>query len=127
MNMQAIYPDDFAKMLLERVGQKYQPSNGTEGECFRAAWCEQCARDKAMNGEKDFDSCDESELCSIVINTMAWDVDDEEYPREWQYGKDGQPCCTAFIPAGEPIPPSPDLHTIDMFDSAAISAAKEKA
>lgn len=34
MHAQTIYPDSFAKMLLERAGQKYQPSNGTEGECF---------------------------------------------------------------------------------------------
>lgn len=122
MNTQAIYPNDFAKELMDRAGESYQPSNGTEGDCFRSAWCEQCARDKHLNGQKDWDLCDESEICMIVLNTMAYNIGDAEYPKEWIYGKDGQPCCTAFIAVGDPIPPEPDTHTLDMFDRAALSS-----
>lgn len=115
MNSQAIYPDDFAKMLLERVGEKYRPSNGSEGAFFHEAWCCECARDKAMREGENYDDCDDNEVCAIIGKTFAFDVEDEEYPKEWQYGKDGQPCCTAFAPAGSPIPPPPDTLTIDMF------------
>lgn len=37
---------------------------------------------------------------------------DAEYPAEWQYDKTGQPCCTAFVPAGEPIPTPLCPHTM---------------
>lgn len=117
MSTQGIYPDDFADMCKDSAGEPYQPSNGTEGDCFRSMWCEQCARDKHLNGQKDWDLCDESEVCQIVLMTMAYSVGDKEYPREWQYGSDGQPCCTAFIPVGETIPPPPDEQTIDMFQA----------
>lgn len=113
--MQAIYPDSFAKLLLERAGQKYQPSNGTEGECFFDAWCRQCARDRSMREGDNVDDCDDGEVCKIIGDTMAFSPEDEEYPKEWQYGKDGQPCCTAFVQAGQAIPPERDTYTIDMF------------
>lgn len=113
--MRTIYPDDFAKMLLGRAGQKYQPSNGTEGECFYEAWCCQCAKDKAMREGADYDECDDDQVCKIIADTMAYSPDDDDYPKEWIYGKDGQPCCTAFVEAGKPIPQERDPFTIDMF------------
>lgn len=116
MAEQGIYPDDFAKMLMDRAGQKYQPSNGTEGECFFDSWCRQCARDRSMREGDDFDDCDDDEVCGIIANTMAYNPEDEEYPKEWQYGENGQPRCTAFVPAGQPVPPPRDEHTIDMFN-----------
>ncbi|CAG9169903.1 hypothetical protein [Cupriavidus pinatubonensis] len=116
MGVQTIYPENFAKMLLERAGQKYQPSNGTEGECFFDAWCRQCARDRSMREGDNVDDCDDNERCDIIANTMACSPEDEEYPKEWTYDKNGQPCCTAFVPAGQPIPAPRDVYTIDMFD-----------
>jgi len=110
-----IYPTDFAAMLVDRAGEKYQPSNGTEGECFFASWCNQCARDKSMNGEKDWDDCAPNEICLIISNSMAYSPSDPEYPIEWQYGKDGQPCCTAFTPKDSPIPEPRCEHTADIF------------
>lgn len=119
MTTQAIYPDSFAKMLLERVGQKYQPSNGTEGECFFDNWCRQCARDRSMREGDNVDDCDDNEVCKIIADTMAYSPEDPEYPPQWQYGKDGQPCCTAFVPAGQEIPAERDTRTIDMFEERA--------
>lgn len=116
MHAQTIYPDSFAKMLLEWAGQKYQPSNGTEGECFFEAWCRQCARDRSMREGDIPDECDDNEVCRIIADTMTYSPEDAEYPNEWQYGKNGQPCCTAFVPAGQPIPAPRDVHTIDMFE-----------
>ncbi|MDB5777549.1 MAG: hypothetical protein JWP38_3682 [Herbaspirillum sp.] len=123
MITRAIYPAEWAEMLIEDAGKKYQPSNGTEGEIFFSSWCSECARDKSMREGADIDECDDSERCDIIGKTMAYYVEDEEYPKEWQYGKDGQPCCTAFIPAGDPIPALPDMHTVDMFKDQPIEGS----
>ena len=70
-----------------------------------------------MREGDDFFECDDSELCTIIADTMCYDIEDEKYPKEWTYDKDGHPCCTAFVHAGDSIPwPRCDL-TIDMFDS----------
>jgi hypothetical protein len=111
----SIYPAAWADMTKERAGQKYRPSNGTEGEIFMGCWCCQCARDKAMSEGCVFDECDDNERCDIIANTMAFNVEDDEYPKEWTYGQDGQPCCTAFVPAGDPIPLPRCTATPDMF------------
>lgn len=113
---QAIYPPSMADMMKARAGEKYQPSNGTEGDSFFWAWCRHCQRDKAMHEGVDFDDCDDNELCGIIADTMAFNVEDEKYPKEWRYGKDGQPCCTAFVPAGDPILPPRCDRTVDMFE-----------
>lgn len=102
-----IYPDRLAEMLKARAGEKYRPSNGTEGDCFFAAWCRNCQRDKAMR-----------EGCDIIANTMCHDIEDEQYPQEWQIGADGQPCCTAFVPDGQPLPIPRCTMTQDMFGEA---------
>lgn len=118
MNSYKIYPADFAAITAKCAGKKYQPSNGTEGELFISGWCGECARDKAAREGEPLEECDDNEVCDIIGRTFAHDVNDPEYPVEWQYGKDGQPCCTAFVPAGQPIPPTKDEFTVDMFGGA---------
>lgn len=81
-----IYVPEHAAMLVDQAGEKWRPSNGTEGEIFTNSWCGQCKRN--MPG-----------LCSILAATMVYDEASEHYPSEWQYGDDGQPKCTAFEPA----------------------------
>lgn len=110
-----IFPKELADRLKARAGEKYQPSNGTEGEYFFESWCCHCARDKAMREGADFDECDDNEKCEIIALTMAFKPTDAEYPPEWQYDKNGQPCCTAFVPAGEAVPTPRCAHTADMF------------
>jgi len=99
----AIYPVEWAALTKERNGEKYRPSNGTEGVIFFAAWCCKCQRDKSMREGEDFDECDDNELCPIIADTMTYDVEDEKYPNEWQYDKNGQPCCTAYVCFGDVI------------------------
>lgn len=65
----------------------YQPTNGTEAEFFMSSWCYRCAL---------LDD-DEGDGCRIVAMTMAFSIGDPEYPREWRYGEDGEPMCTAFV------------------------------
>lgn len=63
-------------------GTPYRPSNGQEGDIFMSGHCQKCVRD-------------ENQDCPIIANSMAFEVGDENYPREWQW-RDGQPTCTAF-------------------------------
>lgn len=95
-------------------GAPYRPSNGTEGLCFIAGWCEHCARDLEMNGTKRTEDCGDEDWCEILGRSFR---SDEPLP-EWIYGEDGQPKCTAFIPFGEPIPAPKDTLTIDMFEDS---------
>jgi hypothetical protein len=82
--MMGIYPQGLAALHAEAAGEKYRPANGTEGDFFRAEYCDQCQRHSYQAP------------CQICGSTFFLDVDDEEYPVEWQYGSDGQPMCTAF-------------------------------
>lgn len=116
--MSRVFTDDMAELAKAHAGEKYRPSNGTEGEMFYRAWCYRCQRDKAMSQGCDFDQCDDDDLCKIVGDTMAFDVDDPRYPIEWSYGPDGHPRCTAFVPAGEATPASRCERTMDLFGEA---------
>lgn len=53
--------------------RKYRPSNGTEGMCFIAEYCENCIHEKFMytNNEKD-------KKCNILSNTMIYDFEDDD-------------------------------------------------
>lgn len=79
-----IYPKDLADQLKNEAGKPYRPSNGTEGDIFEHAYCI---------------DCELYPVCEIPDATMFYDEDDPEYPVQWQYGTDGQPTCTAFVPA----------------------------
>lgn len=70
--------------------QKYRPSNGTEGCAFEAAWCADCKKEQPYR-----DTGEPSDGCHILANAYAFDIDDEQYPKEWV--EDGLgPRCTAF-------------------------------
>lgn len=80
----------FTRMLDAAEGVTlYQPSNGFEGEIFMGRWCEACTKDNLdpNTGEGG---------CPIIAYTMALDIDDPDYPREWRLDAEGAPTCTAF-------------------------------
>jgi len=91
------YDSELASKM--KPGEKYRPSNGSEGEAFMESWCAYCVRDKEWNGTLPAgkEATDE-DWCEIIGRTFAHDVSEPEYPIEWQYGEDGQPKCTAFVP-----------------------------
>ena len=91
MSDRGIYPDDLAERLQARAGKKYRPSNGTEGNIFQHNWCQDCKHDAAFRADPD-----RGEGCVIIAKALTFDIEDAEYPNEWQYGDDGQPRCTAF-------------------------------
>ena len=105
------FPADLAKLYVEQAGQPYQPSNGTEGEVFWSEWCYTCARDKAMREGANFEDCDDNERCDIIAASFRGEA------KEWVFGADGQPMCTAFHEFG-----TPELYrcpaTADMFGGA---------
>ncbi len=78
-----IYPTELAAMLVPKAGEKWRPSNGTEGEIFYDSWCANCIRETRRG-------------CPIQLDTMLYDVIDEQYPGAWRYGTNGQPECSSF-------------------------------
>ena len=95
----------------ERTGHPYRPSSGTEGMEFDARWCNHCTRDAEYRNDPD--NVDPSRGCQIIADTFAFEITDPKYPKEWIYGKDGTPCCTAFTT--DPTCPVRCDKTIDMF------------
>lgn len=112
-----IYPESWAALNVESAGQPYRPGNGTEGELFIDSWCAQCERDHGMMAGLPLEECDDNQICRIIADTYLFAVTDPKYPKEWQYGQDGQPRCTAHVPKGQPIPAPRDEQTIDLFPS----------
>lgn len=90
--------------------QSYRPSNGTEGCAFIAAWCGKCERDRPHREDADASGC------PILVDTMAYEIDDPSYPSEWVLDDSG-PRCTAFVEAGGSLPYRCS-STIDMFGGA---------
>jgi hypothetical protein len=75
---------------------------------FMAEWCAKCSL-------AHFD--DEDRACMINLRALAHDIDEPEYPAEWNYSNGGVPQCTAFT-TGDPKEPRCDC-TLDMFDPPA--------
>ena len=73
----------------EAAGEPYRPSNGMEGMMFMEQFCDRCVSDKAFR-EGTGDSCE------IVCNTLVYDTEDPEYPKEWVRDSNGEPTCTKF-------------------------------
>lgn len=111
-----IYPESWAAMCVDRAGAKYRPGNGVEGGCFIESWCGNCERDHGMLKGLPLEKCDDNHVCDIIARTYELDINDPDYPTEWQYGADGQPRCHAFVEAGQPIRVKDEL-TLDLFES----------
>lgn len=88
--------------------QKYRPSNGTEGAWFHGEFCFKCRKHS------------EEKPCQILGKTFIYDVEDKEYPRQWQRHEDGGVLCTAFVDKLVKVAKKPvrDDITIDMFGGA---------
>ena len=86
-----------------KPGEKYRPSNGTEGVGFMEIFCMECERDRLFWAE-------EGDGCAIAARSMAFDVEDEMYPVEWTYDAEGRPVCTAFVPLGDRLPTDRELE-----------------
>lgn len=84
------------------MSEPYRPSNGTDGCIFMAQFCDRCARHTDDNP------------CQILGRMFAFDLKDEEYPKEIQRDEHG-PKCTSFCTEIEEFTERcPD--TLDMFN-----------
>lgn len=69
------------------MSKPYRPSNGTEGDFFMAEFCFRCGRDT------------EEKPCKLLGNSLAYEIGDPEYPKEWITDEEGSRC-TAFTLEG---------------------------
>jgi len=72
--------------IKELANKPYRPSNGSEGDWFQGVFCEKCI----------FDDYENDIYCDILGDSMAFNIDDKEYPKEWVYDNSGRPICTKF-------------------------------
>lgn len=72
----------------------YRPSNGTEGEGFLDRFCHECARDGYTDAHPE-------RGCQILARSLAHQIGEPGYPREWVRRADdviGRSArCTAFV------------------------------
>lgn len=73
------------------MAKKYLPSNGTEGELFMHKYCSQCIHEKWVHTQRESDK-----KCDILSRTFYLDINDPDYPEEWQYKESGEPTCTKY-------------------------------
>lgn len=69
--------------------RKYRPSNGTEGIEFESNFCGQCIH-----------QCPDPEVgknCDISMRAFFHEINEPEFPLEWQYDATGNPTCTAYV------------------------------
>jgi len=69
-------------------GEKYRPSNGTEGMWFMENHCDQCIHQHP--------DPDHPMQCDLIMRSMCYDQKDKEYPEEWTYTEAGEPTCTKY-------------------------------
>ena len=115
MKGREMYPKDLAEKFIGSK-EKYRPSNGAEGEMFCEMFCYQC-KHWVLNGATDTYGCQKW----IHDNTLFYDIDDPEYPKQWKHDTDGQPICTAF--RDKSIPPKkrkPRPKPIPLFEDSTL-------
>ncbi len=92
-------------------GEQWTPSNSTDGDAMHSSFCCNCARDRAMREGIDPFACDESELCDVLARSFRGEA------VEWRILPTGRITCTAYVPAGQPIPQRCPA-TADMWEGA---------
>lgn len=90
---------------------KWKPSNHNVGDSFIHDWCGSCVRGQVNDAEP----------CDILARTMWLEVEDPDYPEEWQRCPIGGPICTAHVELGQEVPER-CKHTVDMFDGKDLAA-----
>lgn len=104
---------------MDKPGEPYYPSNGTEGYSFIDYYCMNCLHcDPDPEGEKQ---------CMILCRTLVHSPKDPEYPKEWTYNEKGEPICTNHVkwdwgndgnpddPDNPNNPPSVDPDQLSLF------------
>lgn len=97
-------------------GEQWIPSNSSDGDAMFCSYCRHCARDRAMREGMDVDDCDDDELCDVLARSFRGEA------VEWRILPTGRITCTAYIPAGQPIPQRCPA-TADMWPITSAGAA----
>ena len=119
-----------------KQGDTYCPSNGTEGDYFMAKFCDRCIHEKFSHTQNHRDK-----QCDILSRSMIYDRKDKEFPKEWQYGENDNPLCTAWVkwdwkndgdpddpdnPKAPPPPPDPNQLCLPFIIEEIESQNEEK-
>lgn len=72
--------------------RKYRPSSGSEGMYFIATWCHNC-----IHGKYEHTGDLNDKPCEIITRSFMCDINDKDYPEEWQEKDDGSALCTAWV------------------------------
>jgi len=64
----------------------YRPANGIEGILFQDRFCNRCVHDY------DYIHNDIGEGCDIVLDSMLYDIEEPEYPKELVQDEKGPRC-----------------------------------
>ena len=75
---------------MEAEPKLYRPSNGTEGMDFTERFCDQCVHEEKYQRTQEGE-----DACVILSNSMRYEIDDPDYPKEWIY-QNGRAVCTKF-------------------------------
>jgi hypothetical protein len=97
------------------MSRPYQPSNGSEGEGFHAAFCDHCARDAAFR-DTGYEG-DPALGCQILADSFCYAVTDPGYPKEWITDEEKGPRCTAYTE--DPSCPTRCNKTAGLFSVSA--------
>lgn len=82
----AINFNHFLRAIIKiKPKKQFKPANNLKGQSFLEENCFKCAK---------------YARCELCCCPCLYNVNDTEYPREWQIGKNGQPTCTAFKEKG---------------------------
>ncbi len=71
--------------MIDRAGEPYMPSNGTEGIIFTSHFCDTC-----IHQHPDPDN--ERQCNDILVESLIGNQ-----PKEWVYDHLGNPTCTAYV------------------------------
>ena len=69
----------------------YRPSNGSEGDWFINKYCNNC-----IHGKYEHTGDIQDKPCDILSSSFCYGIEDEKYPKEWQYDENNKPCCTNY-------------------------------
>lgn len=101
--------------LTPRTNWNYQPSNGSAGDGFREEWCDRCIKERPIREDYE-NAVNEGLGCRILLDTMAFNIGDAQYPKEWTYAPDDVPKCTAFeLDTGSQTQQPRCDRTLEMF------------
>ena len=89
--------DEGLELHVSLPGEQWQPSSGNDADALHAI-CEDCQRDRTLNGTVAFCEAEPEDYCEIIGRSYRGPVN------EWRRMPDGSIKCMAFLPMDAPAP-----------------------